>query len=157
MVIRAARPTLHHREPAGRQRQYRHRGGRQGAAGRLYAAVAWCGERGERDPLRQAQSHTRHRAGRGHRQHTFRHGSPSLVSGNIAYAKANPGKINFASPGNGTAAHVAGEMIKMMTGVNMVHIPYRGQATALTDLLGGQVQMFFGSINQSVNIPTFFS
>jgi tripartite-type tricarboxylate transporter receptor subunit TctC len=64
----------------------------------------------------------------------------------IAYAKANPGRINFASPGNGTAAHVAGEMLKMMTGVNMVHVTYRGEATAITDLLGGQVQVYFASI-----------
>ena len=58
----------------------------------------------------------------------------------IAYAKANPGKINMASAGNGTAPHVAGELFKMMTGVNMVHVPYRGGGPALTDLLGGQVQ-----------------
>jgi tripartite-type tricarboxylate transporter receptor subunit TctC len=61
----------------------------------------------------------------------------------IAYAKANPGKINMASPGNGTAGHVGGELFKMMTGVNMVHVPYRGGAPALTDLLGGQVQVSF--------------
>jgi tripartite-type tricarboxylate transporter receptor subunit TctC len=61
----------------------------------------------------------------------------------IAYAKANPGKINMASAGNGTSFHVAGELFKMMAGVNMVHIPYRGSAPALTDLLGGQVQVMF--------------
>ena len=60
----------------------------------------------------------------------------------IAYAKANPGKINMASAGNGAASHVAGELFKMMTGVNMVHVPYRGAAPALTDLLGGQVQVY---------------
>src|SRR5205814_6262530 len=54
----------------------------------------------------------------------------------IAYAKANPGKINFASGGTGIAAHVSGEMFKMMTGVEMIHVPYRGQAPAMTDLLG---------------------
>ena len=59
----------------------------------------------------------------------------------IAYAKANPGKINMASAGIGTAPHVAGELFKMMAGVNMVHVPYRGAAPALTDLLGGQVQV----------------
>ena len=59
----------------------------------------------------------------------------------IAYAKANPGKINMASAGNGTAPHVAGELFKMMAGVDMVHVPYRGAAPALTDLLGGQVQV----------------
>ena len=59
----------------------------------------------------------------------------------IAYAKANPGKLNMASAGNGTGPHVAGELFKMMAGVNMVHVPYRGAAPALTDLLGGQVQV----------------
>jgi|SRR5271169_4025441 tripartite-type tricarboxylate transporter receptor subunit TctC len=63
----------------------------------------------------------------------------------IAYAKANPGKINMASPGNGSSGHVAGELFKMMTGVAMVHVPYHGAAPALTDLLGGQVQVYFGA------------
>jgi tripartite-type tricarboxylate transporter receptor subunit TctC len=61
----------------------------------------------------------------------------------IAYAKANPGRINMASAGNGTTSHLAGELFKMMTGVNMVHVPYRGGGPALTDLLAGQVQVFF--------------
>jgi tripartite-type tricarboxylate transporter receptor subunit TctC len=61
----------------------------------------------------------------------------------IAYAKANPGKINFASVGNGTTPHVGPELFKMMTGVNMVHVPYRGSPPALTDLIAGQVQMSF--------------
>jgi tripartite-type tricarboxylate transporter receptor subunit TctC len=61
----------------------------------------------------------------------------------IAYAKANPGKVNFASGGIGTALHVSGELFKMMTGADMVHVPYRGTAPALTDLLGGQVQVMF--------------
>jgi tripartite-type tricarboxylate transporter receptor subunit TctC len=68
----------------------------------------------------------------------------------IAYAKANPGKINMASGGNGTPAHVSGELFKMMTGINMVHVRYRGQAPALTDLLGGQVQVDFDSIPSSI-------
>ena len=58
----------------------------------------------------------------------------------IAYAKANPGKINMASSGNGTPQHVFGELFKMMAGVDMIHVPYRGAAPAMTDLLGGQVQ-----------------
>src|SRR5262245_29161965 len=61
----------------------------------------------------------------------------------IAYAKANPGKINMASAGNATPPHVAGELFKMMTGVNLAHIPYRGAGPAMTDLLGGQVQIAF--------------
>jgi tripartite-type tricarboxylate transporter receptor subunit TctC len=64
----------------------------------------------------------------------------------IAYAKANPGELSIASGGNGTPSHVAGELFKMMTGVNMVHVPYRGVAPALTDLVGGQVQVAFGSL-----------
>jgi tripartite-type tricarboxylate transporter receptor subunit TctC len=61
----------------------------------------------------------------------------------IAYAKANPGKISMASAGTGTAPHVSGELFKMMTGVDMTHVPYRGGGPALTDLLGGQVQVAF--------------
>jgi tripartite-type tricarboxylate transporter receptor subunit TctC len=61
----------------------------------------------------------------------------------IAYAKANPGMINVASPGNGTAPHVSGELFNMMTGVNMIHVPYRGVAPAMTDLIAGQVQVMF--------------
>ena len=68
----------------------------------------------------------------------------------IAYAKANPGKINMASAGIGTRRHVAGELFKMMTGVDMVHVPYRGGGPALTDLLGGQVQVMFASLPSSI-------
>jgi tripartite-type tricarboxylate transporter receptor subunit TctC len=68
----------------------------------------------------------------------------------IAYAKANPGKLNFGSAGNGTSLHVAGELFKMMAGVDMVHVPYRGGAPALTDLLGGQVQVMFDTMTASI-------
>jgi tripartite-type tricarboxylate transporter receptor subunit TctC len=61
----------------------------------------------------------------------------------IAYAKANPGKLNFASAGIGTSEHLAGELFKMMTGVDMIHVPFRGGAPAMTALLGGQVQAYF--------------
>src|SRR5437667_10872687 len=67
----------------------------------------------------------------------------------IAYAKANPGKINMASAGIGAASHVSGELFKMMAGVNLVHIPYRGSPPALTDLLGGQVQVMFLNMSAS--------
>jgi tripartite-type tricarboxylate transporter receptor subunit TctC len=66
----------------------------------------------------------------------------------IAYAKANPGKLNMASSGNGSTIHMSGELFKMLTGINMVHVPYRGGAPALTDLLAGQVHVMFD------NIPT---
>jgi tripartite-type tricarboxylate transporter receptor subunit TctC len=68
----------------------------------------------------------------------------------IAYAKANPGKLNMASSGNGTLPHIAGELFKMMTGVDMVHVPYRGGAPALVDLLGGRVQVRFGVVTESI-------
>src|SRR5881409_1398285 len=66
----------------------------------------------------------------------------------IAYLKTNPGKLNMASSGNGSTIHMSGELFKMLTGIDMVHVPYRGGAPALTDLIGGQVQVMFD------NIPT---
>ena len=68
----------------------------------------------------------------------------------IDYAKANPGKINMASAGSGNLSHVAGELFKAMTGVNMLHVPYRGGAPAMTDLIGGQVQVYFSTISESI-------
>jgi tripartite-type tricarboxylate transporter receptor subunit TctC len=67
----------------------------------------------------------------------------------IAYATANPNKINMASGGNGSVNHLAGELFKMMAGVNLIHIPYRGAGPALADLLGGQVHLFFGGVASS--------
>jgi tripartite-type tricarboxylate transporter receptor subunit TctC len=68
----------------------------------------------------------------------------------IAYAKANPGIINMGSSGNGSGPHLAGELFKMMTGLNMIHVPYRGASPALTDLLGGQVQVMFASMPSAI-------
>jgi tripartite-type tricarboxylate transporter receptor subunit TctC len=68
----------------------------------------------------------------------------------VAYAKANPGKLNMASSGIGSLAHVAGELFKMMTGIDMRHVPYRGSTPALTDLIGGQVQVCFGALFESL-------
>jgi tripartite-type tricarboxylate transporter receptor subunit TctC len=68
----------------------------------------------------------------------------------IAYAKDNPGKINMASSGSGSPPHVAGELFKMTTGIKMIHIPYRGDVPAITDLLAGQVQVYFGTLPASV-------
>jgi tripartite-type tricarboxylate transporter receptor subunit TctC len=68
----------------------------------------------------------------------------------IAYAKANPGKINMASAGTGNVSHVAGELFKVMTRIEMTHVPYRGAAPAIADLLGGQVQVFFGSLPATI-------
>jgi tripartite-type tricarboxylate transporter receptor subunit TctC len=72
----------------------------------------------------------------------------------IAYAKANPGKINYASSGNGSTIHMSAELFKMMAGVDMVHVPYRGGAPALTDMLGGQVQVMFDNLPTSLEHVT---
>jgi tripartite-type tricarboxylate transporter receptor subunit TctC len=80
--------------------------------------------------------------------------SPALpvttVAEFIAYAKANPGKLNMASGGNGNSTHMAGELFKMMTGVDMIHVPYRGSAPALIDLLAGRVQVMFDLMASSI-------
>jgi tripartite-type tricarboxylate transporter receptor subunit TctC len=68
----------------------------------------------------------------------------------IAYVKANPGKVSFGSSGNGNTPHMAGELFKMMAGVEMTHVPYRGEAPALTDLLGGRVQVMFSTMPSSI-------
>jgi tripartite-type tricarboxylate transporter receptor subunit TctC len=68
----------------------------------------------------------------------------------IAYAKSNPGRLNMGSGGVGTTTHLTGELFKMMTGVSMVHVPYRGTAPALTDLVAGQVQVFFAALPPSI-------
>jgi tripartite-type tricarboxylate transporter receptor subunit TctC len=68
----------------------------------------------------------------------------------IAYAKANPGKVTMGSSGVGTSPHLSGELFKLMTGVDMLHVPYRGNAPALTDLLAGQLQVLFDSISSSI-------
>ena len=80
--------------------------------------------------------------------------NPSVPAGTIAefiaYAKANPHKLNMASGGKGTPSHVNGELFKMMTSIDMVHVPYRGISPALTDLLGGRVQVMFASTSSSI-------
>jgi tripartite-type tricarboxylate transporter receptor subunit TctC len=77
----------------------------------------------------------------------------------IAYAKAHPGKLSFGSAGKGTVTHVAGELLKMMTGIDMLHVPYRGTAPALVDLLGGQIQVMFdllpASVTTTERVPIF--
>ena len=74
----------------------------------------------------------------------------SSVAELIAYAKANPGKLNFASSGNGTSIHLSGELFKVMAGVQMTHIPYKGSAPALQDLIAGQVQLMFDNLPPSL-------
>src|SRR6516165_6172195 len=72
------------------------------------------------------------------------------VSEFIAYIKANPGKVNMASAGSGAASHMTGELFKMMAGVNMQHVPYRGGGPALLDLIGGQVQVYFAGMTETI-------
>jgi tripartite-type tricarboxylate transporter receptor subunit TctC len=74
----------------------------------------------------------------------------TTVAAFIAYAKANPGRINMASSGTGNLSHVSGELFKMMAGVDMLHVPYRGATPALTDLIGGQVQVMFDALPSSI-------
>jgi tripartite-type tricarboxylate transporter receptor subunit TctC len=73
-----------------------------------------------------------------------------MVSEFIAYAKVNASKVNMGSGGNGTAGHLSGELFKMMAGIEMVHVPYRGEAPALTDMLGGQLHVMFATVPASV-------
>ena len=157
MAVGAARPAIRHREPAGRRQQYRHRGGRARAAGRLYAPLVSAANAINatlydklnfnfiRDIAPVASI-----AARPYVMVVNPSVPAKTVPEFIAYAKANPGKINMASAGNGTTPHVAGELFKMMAGVNMVHVPYRGASPALTDLLGGQVQVMFGVMPASI-------
>jgi len=80
--------------------------------------------------------------------------NPSFAAKSVAevidYAKANPGKINMASPGNGTTPHLAGELFQMMAGVSMVHVPYRGEAEAIADLVAGRTQLMFDPIADAI-------
>ena len=142
MAVGAARSAIRRREPAGCRQQYRHRGGRACAAGRLHAPPGRS--RRTRSTRRSTTSSISISSATSRRSRASS-ACPIVMVVNpsvpaktvpefIAYAKANPGKINMASAGIGTAPHVSGELFKMMTGVDMVHVPYRGGAPALTDL-----------------------
>ena len=151
-AVGAAWPAIHRRQPTGRRQQYCHRGGREFAAGRLYAPSGFCGQRDQCDASTTSSisisSATSRQSPVSSRSPFVMEVHPSVpaktVPEFIAYAKINPGKIRMASNGNGTAGHVAGELFKLMAGVNMVHVPYRGAEPALTDLLAGKVQVKFG-------------
>ena len=157
MAVGAARPTICHREQAGWRRQYRHRGGRaRGPDGYTLLTVAPANainatlyDKLTFDFIRDiapVAGITR---------------SPNVMLVNpsvpaktvpefIAYAKAHPGQLSMASGGIGGSAHVSGELFKMMSGVDMLHVPYRGVAPALTDLLGGQVQVVFATAVRAI-------
>ena len=142
----------------GRPGQHRRRGGHTCARRRPYAASRSSGKRNHSDALYDKLNFNFIRdtapvAGISH--------GPLVMAVNpaipvhtvpefIAYAKARPGQVNFASPGNGAVIHLCGELFKMMTGVNMVHVPYRGNAPALIDLIAGQVQMMFADTPSSI-------
>ena len=155
--IGAFRPAICHREPARRGRKHRHRSGRAFAAGRLYASLgqyssaidATLYDKLNFDFMRDITPIT------GIATFEFvMEVNPSVPTKTlpefIAYAKANPGKINMASAGIGSAHHLFGELFKMMAGVEMVHVPYRGSTPALTDLLGGRVQVMFDATTSSL-------
>ena len=157
MAVGAARPAIRGRKSAGRGRQYRHRGGRACAARRLYAPA---------DPTANAINTTLYEISISIfirdivpvagiiRVPNVMVVHPSVpaktVPEFIAYAKANPGQDQHGVGGGRHRAIMSGELFKMMTGVDMVHVPYRGMAPALTDLLGGQVQVIFGTMPSSI-------
>ena len=157
VAVGAARPAICHREPAWRGRQHRHRGGRELTGGRLYAPAGRIIQCDQRDALRQAQfNFIRDIAPVAGimRNPLVMVVNPSFpartVAEFIAYAKANPGKLNMGSAGNGSPQHMAGELFKMMAGVNMVHVPYRGSAAMLTDLLRGELHVAFDPMLSSI-------
>ena len=151
----AARPAGDRREQAGRGEQHRDRGGDQRGAGRLRRSARSPRRTRSTPPSTSARSSS-----------TISSSSipvsgmsqgpsvlvvnPSIPASNIAeliaYAKANPGKINFGSPGVGSTGHLAAELFKAMAGVDLVHVPYRGAAPAMTDLMAGHVQVVFDSM-----------
>ena len=159
VAVGAARPDIHCREPAGRRQQYRHRSGRAGAAdGHTLLLVAPANainatlyDRLNFDFIRDIAPV----AGLISVANVMEV-NPSLPAKTlpefIAYAKANPGKVNYASAGTGSQQHVAGELFKMMAGIEMVHVPYRGGGPALADLMGGQVQLFFGTTASTIEL-----
>ena len=157
MALGAAWSAVHHRQPSGSRQQHRHRSGRARAADGYYAAHGRDLQRDQRDALRQAQFqfHPRHRAGRDHllvpNVMVVHPSFPAkTILEFIAYSKTNPGKVNMGSGTPGAAMHMSGELFKIMAGVDMVHVPYRGAGPTLTDLLAGQVQVSFPTMPASI-------
>ena len=157
MAVGAARPAIRHREPSWRRQQYRHRSRRARAPdgytlllvgashvinATLYPNLSFNFLR----DIAPVASITR--------DASVIVANPSVPARTfrelIAYAKANPGKVNMASAGGGAVSHLSGELLKMMTGINLVHVPYRGAAPALTDLIGGHAQVMFPGIVGSI-------
>ncbi len=143
------------REQARRRGQHRDGVRRPGAGGRLHARP-----RADRQPHGEpdAFKHLPFDTARDFQPVTLLANVPNVLVVNpsvpaktfqefIAYAKANPGKLNFASPGPGSGAHLAGELLDLDAGIKMVHVPYKGIAPAVNDLLGGQVQLMFSGVS----------
>src|SRR5262249_55639763 len=157
MAVGAARPAIRRRKPDGCCHQYRRGGGCEVTARRLHAPLRHFGKRDQCYGIRKAQFqlHARHRAGCSDEPLAPCSRSTSDIPANnlaefISYAKANPGKISLASFGTATVSHLAGELFKAMTGINLLHVPYRGTAPMLSDLLGGQVQASFDNLAGSI-------
>src|SRR5262252_4375066 len=157
MAVGPAGPAIRNREPTGRCRHHRRRGGREGSPRWLYTFADRHPECDQRHALTNLSfNFLRDIAPVGSitRVAYVVVVHPSVPAKTIlefiAYAKTNPGRINMASAGNGTPQHVVGELFKMMAGVDMVHVPYRGGAPATTDLLGGQAQVIFSPLPESI-------
>src|SRR5262249_20812240 len=158
MAVGAARPAIPRRKPDGCCHQYRHRGGRARACGWLHATLRNCGKRDQYFVIYEKLSFNLSRdivpVASLIRAPSVLEINPSVpartVPEFIAYAKANPGKLTMASSGIGAPSHVFGELFKFMTGVNLVHVPYRGAAPAVADLVAGQVQVYFDPIPNSI-------
>ena len=161
MAFGAAWPAIHHREPDGCRRQYCHRGGCACPPGRLYAApltLNQCFQRTLYDELNFNYIRDIAPVAGIIRFPFVMVVSPSFpattVPEFIAYAKANLGQVNMASAGVGSGNHLRGELFKIMAGVNMFHVPYRGEAPALADMLGGQVQVIFSTMPGTIEYIT---
>ena len=158
MAVGAARPAIHHREPARRGQQYWHRGGRARRPRTAIRCSWWLRVDAINATLYEKLNFNFIRdivpVASISRESSVVAVNASVQAGTVpefvAYAKANPGKLNMASAGIGAPSHVYGELFNMMAGVSMVHVPYRGVAPALTDLLGGQVQVSFAPVAASI-------
>ena len=157
MALGAARAAVHHREQNPGRQQHRHRAWSRDAPDGYTVFLTNPANAINAVALLQAelQFHQGHRAGRRIHSRAERDGGEpgvpaKTVAEFIAYAKANPNKINWATSGNGTSVHLSGELFKLMTGVTMTHVPYRGSAPALTDMLSGTVHVMFDNMPSSL-------
>src|ERR1041385_7583958 len=158
MAVGAPRPAIHRRESSGRQRQHRHRGGRQGACRWLHAAADRDAEYDQCRALHQSQLrlHPGYRTRHRRRAAVIRGRGESVGPRRDAsrvhrVRQGQPGKINYGSAGQGTPQNIACELFKMMTGLNLVHVPYKGGAPAVADLIAGHVQVVFAPVSEAIS------